>query len=61
MKGPNILAYLCVQAPPPPPRGINIYVPRGLTLKKSTRCSLFVECIVRISEQTAAFAVHVIK
>jgi hypothetical protein len=28
--------------------------------KKSTWCSLCVECFVRISEQTAAVAVHVI-
>jgi hypothetical protein len=32
----------------------------GLILKNSTRCSLWVECFVRISEQTAAFAVYVV-
>jgi hypothetical protein len=36
------------------------YVPPGLTLKISAWCSLCVECFVRISEQTATFAVYVI-
>ena len=31
-----------------------------LTFKNSKLCSLCVECFVRISEQTAAFAVYVI-
>jgi hypothetical protein len=36
------------------------YVLPGLTFKNSTLSSLWVECFVRISEQTAAFAVYVI-
>ena len=32
------------------------YLPQGLKLKNSTWCSLCVECFVRISEQTATFA-----
>jgi len=35
-----------------------LYVPPGLTLKHSTWFSLCVECFVRISEQTAAFALY---
>jgi hypothetical protein len=35
--------------------------PPGLTFKTSTWCSLCVECFVRISEQTAAFALYVVK
>ena len=34
-----------------------LYVPPGLTFKNSKWCSLCVECFVRISEQTANFAV----
>jgi len=37
-----------------------LYVPPGLILKNSTWCSLCVERFVRISEQTAAFALYVI-
>ena len=37
-----------------------LYVPLGLTFKNSTWCSLCVECFVRISEQTAAFALYII-
>ena len=37
-----------------------LYVPPGLTFKNSTWCSLWVECFVRISEQTAAFALYII-
>jgi hypothetical protein len=33
-------------------------VPTGLTFKNSTWCSLCVECFVRISEQTATFALY---
>jgi len=32
------------------------YVPPGLTFKNFTWCSLGVKCFVRISEQTATFA-----
>ena len=31
---------------------------QGLTFKNSTRFSLYVECFVRISEQTATFALY---
>jgi len=34
------------------------YVPPGLKMKNSTWCSLWVECFVRISEQTATFALY---
>jgi len=33
---------------------------KGLTLKHITWCSLCVECFVRISGQTAAFALYII-
>jgi len=33
---------------------------KGLTFKNSTRCSLGVECFVRISEQTATLVSYVI-
>ena len=36
------------------------YVPPGLTLKNSTRCSLCVECFVWTSKQTATFPLYVI-
>jgi len=36
-----------------------LYLPPGLTFKNSTLCSLRVECFVRISEQTATFALYV--
>jgi hypothetical protein len=35
-----------------------LYVPQGLTLKNSTWCSLCVDCFVRVSEQTATFALY---
>jgi hypothetical protein len=38
-----------------------LYVQPGLTFNNSTRCSPCFECLVRISEQTATFAVYVIK
>jgi len=34
--------------------------PPGLTLKNSTWCSLCIQCFVRISEQTATFALYII-
>ena len=40
---------------------INLLKPtyhQGLTFKNSTCCSLCVECFVRISEQTATFALY---
>jgi hypothetical protein len=37
------------------------YVPPGLTLKNSTWCLFCVECFVGISEQTATFALYIIK
>ena len=37
-----------------------MYVPPGLTFKNSTWRSLCVECFVRISEQTATFALYII-
>ena len=37
-----------------------LYVPPGLTFKNSTWRSLCVECFVRISEQTATFALYII-
>jgi hypothetical protein len=36
------------------------YVPPGLTFKISTWYSLYIECFIWISEQTATFAVYVI-
>ena len=36
-----------------------LYVPPGLTFKNSTWRSLCVECFVRVSEQTATFALYV--
>ena len=33
---------------------------QGLTFKNSLRCSFCVECFVRISEQTATFALYII-
>jgi hypothetical protein len=42
------------------PSGFFTYHP-GLTFKNSTRCSLCVECFVRISEQTANFTLDSIK
>ena len=35
------------------------YVPQGLKLRNSTWCSLFVECFVRISEQTTTSALYI--
>ena len=35
-------------------------VPPSLTFKNSTWCSLCIECFVRISEQTATFALYII-
>ena len=35
-----------------------LYVPPGLTFINSTLCSLCFECFVRISEQTATFALY---
>jgi hypothetical protein len=40
---------------------IPVTAPPGLQLKNSTWWSLWVQCFVRISEQTAAFAVYIIK
>jgi len=37
-----------------------LYVPPGLTFKNSTCCSLCFECFLRISEQTATFALYLI-
>jgi hypothetical protein len=37
-----------------------LYVPPGLTLKNSTWCSLCVGCFIRISKQTATFALYII-
>jgi len=37
-----------------------LYEPPSLTFNNSTWCSLCFDCFVRISEQTAAFAVYVI-
>ena len=37
-----------------------LYVPKGLTFKNSTWCSLCVECFVWISEQTATSALYII-
>ena len=42
------------------PSGFFTYHPPGLTFKNSTWCSLYVECFVRISEQTATFALYIV-
>jgi len=41
------------------PSNVLLYVPPGLLFKNSTWCSLCVECFVRISEQTATFALYI--
>ena len=56
----NLLLPIQSSLKPPFKAGRFLYVPPGLTFKNSTWRSLCVELFVRISEQTATFALYIV-